>query len=61
MVICVNVPLIRWSTHWFKCDMIVPKEWAGHQVRFRWDSNCEAMVSEGNSNLVIHTENDGGK
>ena len=25
--------------------MTVPKEWAGHQVRFRWDSHCEAMVS----------------
>ena len=37
--------MFRWSTHWFKCDMVIPKEWSGHQVRFRWDSNCEAMVS----------------
>ena len=36
---------ISWSTHWFKCVMVIPKEWAGRQVRFRWDSNCEAMVS----------------
>ena len=41
----LHVSVHSWSTHWFKCDMTVPKEWVGHQVRFRWDSHCEAMVS----------------
>lgn len=42
-------PSPRWSTHWFRCETEVPQgpEWAGRQVRLRWDSGCEAMVGGG--------------
>ena len=46
-IICMTFSVMyRWTTHWFKCDMTVPSSWAGKQVRFRWDSNSEAMVSD---------------
>ena len=51
---CTAILSIRWSTHWFKCDMTIPREWAGCQVRFRWDSNCEAMVSV--SHCLLHQQ-----
>ena len=35
----------RWSTHWFKCEVLVPEDWAGKHVRLRWNSGGEAMVS----------------
>ena len=34
----------RWSTHWFHVMATVPDEWAGQEVRLRWDSGGEAMI-----------------
>ena len=42
--VCVCVLLYSWSTHWFSVEVTVPDEWAGKEVRFRWDSGGEAMV-----------------
>jgi alpha-mannosidase len=33
-----------WSTHWFRVKIILPSEWSGNEVVFRWSSGCEAMV-----------------
>lgn len=33
-----------WSTHWFKITAQIPEDWIDEQVRFRWNSNSEAMV-----------------
>ncbi|XP_035663488.1 alpha-mannosidase 2C1-like [Branchiostoma floridae] len=33
-----------WSTHWFKVELDIPKDWEGSEVRFIWDSGSEAMV-----------------
>ncbi|KAL7646644.1 UNVERIFIED_CONTAM: hypothetical protein RMT77_001895 [Armadillidium vulgare] len=33
-----------WSTHWFKIEFSVPREWAHKEVRLRWKSQSEAML-----------------
>ncbi|CAH1250253.1 MAN2C1 [Branchiostoma lanceolatum] len=33
-----------WSTHWFKVELDISKDWEGSEVRFIWDSGSEAMV-----------------
>lgn len=34
-----------WSTHWFKVQWNIPKEWSyAGQLEFHWESGCEAMV-----------------
>ncbi|KAG9063638.1 Glycoside hydrolase, 38 vacuolar alpha mannosidase [Linnemannia hyalina] len=33
-----------WSTHWFKLNITVPKDWAGEHVELIWDSSSEAMI-----------------
>ena len=42
--------MYSWSTHWFKVTLQIPEDWCGEEVRFRWDSNSEAMVR--NLNLI---------
>jgi alpha-mannosidase len=39
-----------WSTHWFKVEIKVPKEWSSEKVIFNW--NC------GNEGLIFSTEGD---
>lgn len=34
----------RWTTHWFEVKFVIPEDWSGSEVRFRWDSDSEAMV-----------------
>ena len=36
---------VRWSTHWFQCDIQIPHDWKGKHVVLRWNSGGEAMVS----------------
>jgi alpha-mannosidase len=33
-----------WSTHWFKVDGRIPKDWEGREVHLLWDSSSEAQV-----------------
>jgi hypothetical protein len=33
-----------WATHWFRCEMRIPTEWAGTEVHFRWNSETEALL-----------------
>jgi len=33
-----------WSTHWFRVEIDVPREWAGQEVHFLWDSASEAQI-----------------
>ena len=37
----------RWSTHWFQCDIEIPRDWKEKHVVLRWNSGGEAMVSMG--------------
>ena len=34
----------RWTTHWFKVEIELPPDWVGEEVRFRWNSNSEALI-----------------
>jgi hypothetical protein len=33
-----------WATHWFRCEVHVPAEWAGEEVHLRWNSGTEALL-----------------
>ncbi|MCE0483162.1 MAG: alpha-mannosidase [Methylacidiphilales bacterium] len=33
-----------WSTHWFKIDYVIPREWAGRKVLLHFDSASEGCV-----------------
>lgn len=33
-----------WSTHWFRVRLSVPKQWAGKQVHFCWQTGCEGLL-----------------
>ncbi|CAH1787906.1 unnamed protein product, partial [Owenia fusiformis] len=33
-----------WSTHWFKLDITIPKDWEGKEIWLLWNSQSEAMV-----------------
>lgn len=33
-----------WSTHWFKLEISIPKDWRGREVHLLWDSSGEACV-----------------
>lgn len=46
-----------WSTHWFRLQFSVPDEWAGYEVRLRWNSNSEAALwnSDGQMLQVCHS------
>ena len=33
-----------WSTHWFRVEIDIPREWAGQEVHFLWDSSSEAAI-----------------
>ncbi len=33
-----------WSTHWFRIDYLIPKEWAGEEVLLHFDSSSEGCV-----------------
>ncbi|PVU97642.1 hypothetical protein BB560_005730 [Smittium megazygosporum] len=33
-----------WSTHWFKVRVTIPADYAGEQVIFQFDPDCEGMV-----------------
>ncbi len=34
----------RWSTHWFKLEIEIPKSWRGREVHLRFQSVSEALV-----------------
>ena len=34
----------RWSTHWFKLEIEIPKSWCGREVHLRFQSVSEALV-----------------
>lgn len=36
-----------WSTHWFVIETTLPLHWKAHEVHFRWNSNCEALIYNG--------------
>ncbi|MCC7519837.1 MAG: alpha-mannosidase [Verrucomicrobiae bacterium] len=36
----------RWSTHWFRVDLQVPREWKGREVHLLWDTRSEGCVWE---------------
>jgi alpha-mannosidase len=33
-----------WTTHWWYVALTIPAAWAGKEVHFRWNSNCEAAL-----------------
>lgn len=33
-----------WSTHWFKIEISIPKEWKNQEIHFLWDSSSEATL-----------------
>jgi alpha-mannosidase len=37
-----------WSTHWFKVNIVIPNDFAGEEVHFIWDNNCEGMIFDQN-------------
>ena len=39
-----SLQICSWSTHWFKVTFVIPSSWKGEEVRFRWNSNSEALV-----------------
>ena len=36
--------LFRWSTHWFRVDIQIPRKWIGQEVRLLWDCDAECLV-----------------
>lgn len=36
----------RWSTHWFRVGIRIPREWKGRETHLLWDSRSEACVWE---------------
>jgi alpha-mannosidase len=33
-----------WTTHWFRVAITVPTAWAGEEVHFLWDAQCEGLL-----------------
>ncbi len=33
-----------WSTHWVRIEIEIPRQWAGREVHFLWDSNSEGCI-----------------
>jgi alpha-mannosidase len=34
----------NWSTHWVRAEFSIPSGWAGREVHFLWDANCEGCI-----------------
>ena len=43
----------RWSTHWFRLDLDIPKDWVGEEVQLVWKSDTEALVWENGQPLQV--------
>lgn len=43
-----------WTTHWFRINITVPKEWADEeQVIFKWDAGNEGMIYHEDGTIVV--------